>query len=173
MPGADTIIETDRLILRRWRESDLDGLADMMGDEDHAQYIGGKKNRDESWRLMALFMGHIDLRGYGLWAMEDKATGAFAGRTGIWYPHGWPEIEVGWGLAKPFLGKGYATEAAAAAANWAFDNLGLDHLISIIHQDNSPSMAVARRLGEVYDRDFQLWDMPCHIYRLDKDKLVR
>ncbi len=172
MATDDTIIETDRLILRQWRESDLDGLAAMMADADHAQYIGGQKTREESWRLLAAFIGHQQLRGYGLWVMEDKATGAFAGRAGVWYPHGWPEIEVGWGVALPFLRRGYATEAGAVAARWAFEHLGLDHVISIIHEDNHASKGVAAKLGEVYDRDFQLWDMPCQIYRLDKDKLI-
>lgn len=171
MKLGETLIETDRLVLRNWRDDDLDGLAAMMADEPLAQYIGGLKTREESWRMLAAFTGHIALRGYGLWAVEDKATGQWAGRVGIWYPEGWPEIELGWAIAKPFLRRGYAVEAARACAKWGFENLPLDHLISIIAVANVPSQGVARKLGEVYDRDHELFGQPCHIYRLDKAAL--
>jgi len=77
----------------------------------------------------------------------EKSSGRWVGRLGPWVPEGWPGTEVGWGLARAAWGKGYATEGATAAIDWAFDKLGWSEVIHCIAPDNTPSQAVAQRLG--------------------------
>jgi len=79
----------------------------------------------------------------------DRATGQWVGRVGPMKPEGWPGTEVAWSLGAAFHGKGYATEAATAAIDWAFEYLGWTEVIHTIHPDNVPSQAVAARLGSV------------------------
>lgn len=144
-------IETERLILRGWREEDLDnGLAAMMADSEVARFLTGDQrslDRATTWRQLALFVGHWALRGYGLFAVEEKASGAFVGRVGAWQPECWVGFELGWALARAYWGKGYALEAARAAGGWAFANFSLDRLVSLIHADNIASTKLAQRLG--------------------------
>jgi RimJ/RimL family protein N-acetyltransferase len=143
-------LETARLILRGWREGDLDAFAAMMADADVARFLSSDQRpraRSEAWRDLALFVGHWALRGYGLFAVEEKASGAFVGRVGAWQPECWVGFELGWGLAREHWGKGYALEAARAAGDWAFANFPLELLVSLIHADNTRSQALAQRLG--------------------------
>ncbi len=144
------ILETERLLLRGIREEDLNVLSSMMQDEDVIRFIGGTVlDRMDTWRTMATLMGHWHFRGFGFFALEEKATGEFVGRVGPWQPEGWPALEIGWTIAKPAWGRGYATEAAIAAGDWIFEQKPeLQRLISIIHDDNLPSQAVARKIGE-------------------------
>ncbi len=143
-------LETDRLILRQLTNNDLDRYAEMMADEDVVKFIGGKVlGRADAWRNMAMVNGHWSLRGFGFFALEEKASGEFVGRVGPWRPESWPALEVGWTLSKHAWGKGYATEAAHAAIDWIFaQKPDLTEVISIIHDDNIPSQNVASRIGE-------------------------
>ena len=93
-------------------------------------------------------MGHWQMRGYGHWAVEEKASGRMIGRIGFLNPEGWPGFEIGWTLASHAWGKGYATEGGKRALAYAFKELDQRHVISLIHPDNKPSMRVAERLGE-------------------------
>ena len=142
-------LETERLRLRELRGDDLDAWAAIMADPDVARYIApAPMTRDEAWRSIAAAIGHWHLRGYGSWIVERKSDGALLGRVGMINPEGWPGLEIGWTLGKPYWGQGYATEAAAAAMRFAFLTQPVDRLISNIDPDNTPSQAVARRLGE-------------------------
>jgi RimJ/RimL family protein N-acetyltransferase len=153
-------LETERLKLRMWRESDLDAYADMCADPAVMRYLGPGKvmTRHEAWRSMAFFIGHWHLRGYSHWAVEEKASGAMIGRIGFLNPEGWPGFEIGWTLARHVWGKGYATEGAKVALRYAFDTLDERHVISLIHPNNTPSMKVAERIGETFERKTRLLD---------------
>lgn len=144
-------IETERLVLRGWREDDLDGgFAAMMADAEVARFLTGgqhAKSRAEAWRDLALFVGHWALRGYGLFAVEEKTSDAFVGRVGAWQPECWVGFELGWGLRREYWGRGYAFEAARAAGDWVFANFPLDEIVSLIHASNAPSQKLAERLG--------------------------
>ncbi len=141
-------LETPRLRLRGWRDEDLDAYAAMVADVEVMRFFGGEAlERPAAWRHIALFTGHWALRGYGIWAVERREDGAFVGRSGLWWPEGWPGLEVGWVLAREHWGRGYATEAGAAARDWAFGHLDADRVIALIDADNDRSAAVARRLG--------------------------
>ena len=140
-------LETDRLQLRPPVESDLDGWAELMADPESARFIGGPQLRPAAWRGLASMAGSWALKGYGMFSVVEKATGRWVGRLGPWQPEGWPGTEVGWGLMREHWGKGYAVEAASAAIDWAFDELGWSEVIHCIDPQNTPSQNVARRLG--------------------------
>ena len=140
-------LETERLILRPPIEADLDGWAALLGDEEAARYIGGAMARPAAWRAMAAVTGSWALKGFGMFSVVEKATGQWLGRLGPWQPEGWPGTEVGWGLRREAWGRGYATEGAARAIDWAFDHLGWDEVIHCIDPENDGSIGVARRLG--------------------------
>jgi RimJ/RimL family protein N-acetyltransferase len=97
-------IETERLLLRAWRPDDFEDFARMSVDPDVMRYIanGQPATRSQAWRTMAVFVGHWALRGYGLWAAEERCTGKFVGRIGLWKPEGWPGLEVGWLLDRAY-----------------------------------------------------------------------
>jgi RimJ/RimL family protein N-acetyltransferase len=149
------IIETERLILRGWREEDYQPFAAMMADPETARFIGGVQSANDAWRTMATIIGHWQLRGYGFWVVERKSDKTFLGRIGLWQPEGWPGMEVGWGLARGHWGNGYATEAAKASLDYGFHNYKVAKLISTIHPENIPSQRVAKRLGEIKGAPFE------------------
>jgi RimJ/RimL family protein N-acetyltransferase len=140
-------LQTERLLLRGWREEDLDDYARISADPEVMRFLGGTLDRNGSWRQMALQAGHWTLRGYGIWAVERRSDRRLVGRVGLWRPEGWPGLEVGWTLAREAWGNGYATEAAAAAIEWAWRELDASGLISLIRPENHASIRVARRLG--------------------------
>ena len=112
---------------------------------------------------MAASIGHWVLRGYGYWAVEEKDTGSFVGSAGLWYPEGWPEIELGYWLMPEMRGKGYATEAALAAHEVAFNTLHVESLVSYIHPENEPSKKLAERMGARAEATIELLDYGPHI----------
>jgi RimJ/RimL family protein N-acetyltransferase len=143
-------LETERLSLRRFRGSDLDAYAAMSADPDVMRFIGAgvTLNRTDSWRSIAAMLGHWQILGYGMWALELKQTGELVGRAGFLDPPGWPGFELGWLLAKDHWGKGYAIEAARVALAYAFEELRRDRVISLIRHGNVRSVRVAEALGE-------------------------
>ncbi|MBF2048397.1 MAG: GNAT family N-acetyltransferase [Elainella sp. C42_A2020_010] len=166
-----TTLETDRLLLRLFREADLDAYAEMCADPEAMQYIGPGHplSRAESWRSMATMLGHWQLRGYGLWAVEEKASREMIGRIGCWNPEGWPEFEIGWMLRRPFWGKGLATEAAKAAIEYAFQTLGRTHIVSLIVPQNQRSIRFAERLGEKLEGRTEIFGREVLIYGLERE----
>jgi RimJ/RimL family protein N-acetyltransferase len=161
-------LSTERLLLRMFRESDLDGYAAMFADPEVTRYIGEGRTlpRWEAWRSMAAMLGHWQLRGYGMWALERRSDGELVGRAGLWNPEGWPGIEAGWTLRREFWGHGYATEAARASLEFAFHELKLPRIISLIHPENHRSIRVAERLGERRDGQTELFGKPALIYAI-------
>lgn len=143
-------LNTDRLHLRMFRQDDFEIYAQMCADPDVMRYLGAGQtlSRQDAWRQMAMIIGHWQLRGYGLWAVEERASGELIGRIGVFYPEGWPDVEVGWMLRRTSWGYGFATEGAQAALHYAFTELELPHIISLIRPENTASIRVAERLGE-------------------------
>lgn len=163
-------LETERLILRMWREEDFAQYEKMCADEEVMRYLGGKTmTRLEAWRHMAFLVGHWTLRGYGHWAVEEKSSGRFVGRIGFLNPQGWPGFEIGWTLARDFWGKGYATEGARRALDYAFTEMGKGHVISLIHPDNRGSISVAVRLGETLEGRTELMGTELLIYGISRE----
>ena len=141
------VIETERLILRPPRVEDFDPWAAVMEDPVASRFIGGPQPRSGSWRGFCTVAGAWSMFGFAMFSVIEKASQRWIGRLGPWKPEGWPGPEVGWGLAREAWGKGYATEGATAAIDWAFERLGWTKVIHCIDPLNGPSQAVARRLG--------------------------
>ncbi|MEE2526922.1 GNAT family N-acetyltransferase [Hyphobacterium sp. HN65] len=150
-------LETGRLILRVPEERDLEPLAEAMADEETARHIGGTQTPPMVWRSLCGIVGHWAMRGYGFFTIEDKASGEWLGRVGPWFPHGWPQPEVGWTVKREAWGKGYASEAAARCLDWVFDDLGWESVVHLIHKDNIGSQGVARKLGS------KNWNKPVEV----------
>ena len=164
-------LETQRLILRGFREEDLDAYAQMYSDPEVMRYIGKGKplSRWESWRNMAMMLGHWQLRGYGMWAVEERQSGEMIGRIGCWQPEGWPGFEIGWTLRRTYWGCGYATEGAKAAMDYAFGELQQSRVISLIRPDNAASRRVAQKLGEKLEGTTEIFGTEAVIYGIRQE----
>jgi RimJ/RimL family protein N-acetyltransferase len=159
-------LETERLRLRMFCQDDLDAYATICADPEVMRYLGEGKalTRSEAWRQMAMILGHWSLRGFGLWAVEERASGALVGRIGFFQPEGWPGFELGWMLRRESWGKGYATEGTRRALAHAFTEMGRDHLISLIRPANQASIRVAERLGETLEGRTDLFGHDVLVY---------
>lgn len=160
-------LETKRLILRPFTIDDWEPYAEMYADESFVRYLGGKPlSKEEAWENIALILGHWHLLGYGIWALEHKATGQLVGRAGLLNLPGWPDVEICWALSPHSWGNGYATEAAQAAIDWGFANADLRRLISLIHPENKASEAVALRLGEEFKEQITFEGKTTNVYEI-------
>ncbi len=159
-------IATERLVLRGFEPRDFEAYAAMMQDGAVTRYLGdgAPLGRADAWRQLALIIGHWALRGFGLWAVEEQGTGALVGRIGCYEPEGWPGLEVGYVLARSYWGRGYASEGARIALQYAREVLGRTHVISLIHPDNAGSIGVATRLGATENGRIELFGRPALVY---------
>jgi RimJ/RimL family protein N-acetyltransferase len=164
-------LETERLLLRPFRDADIDAYAAMCADPEVMRYVGdrGVLSRDDAWRQMAMLVGHWHLRGFGMWAVEERANEKFIGRVGLHFPEGWPDREIGWALARPYWGKGYALEAATAALAHAFGALQWQRAISLIDPANRPSIRLAERLGERFEKMVEIRGHRVCLYSIKRD----
>jgi monofunctional chorismate mutase len=139
-------LETERLWLRAFRESDFPPYAAFYALPE-SQYVGGPMSPDLVWRRMAAYVGHWAWRGYGPFALECKASGAFVGYAGPWFPEGKPEPEIAYSLMPDQRGRGFATEAVKRSLAFAYDEIGLTTAVSYIDPTNIPSCRLAERVG--------------------------
>jgi RimJ/RimL family protein N-acetyltransferase len=170
MAVAIPTLETARLRLRPWRDTDIEVYAAMCGDVETMRHMGSGAtySRGDAWRHMAMLVGHWQLRGFGMWAVEERDTRRFVGRVGLHQPDGWPGLEVGWMLDRATWGRGYATEAGRASLDHAWTVLGAEHVISLIAPENAASVRVAERLGETIEGTFALDELEVLVYGVDR-----
>jgi RimJ/RimL family protein N-acetyltransferase len=163
------VLETERLVMRGWREEDFEPWAAICADDEVMRAVGHEGGLDPAaaWREMAFFAGHWVLKGFGHWVLEDRATGAVVGRAGLLRPPEWPDLEVGWTVARPRWGEGLAGEAGRAAIDWAHEVLGARHVISLIAPDNRRSLRVAQKLGMSEEGTTELRGYSLRIYGTD------
>jgi|SRR5436190_2896463 len=160
-------LETGRLILRMWRENDFEPYARICADPEVMRYLnkeGKPLSRLQSWQHLAFLIGHWHLRGYGHWAVEEKSSGNLVGRIGFLYPAEWPDLEIGWTLGREYWGKGYATEGASRALEYAFNDLDRAHVVSLIRPGNEGSIKVAERLGETLEGRTEVGGLEVLVY---------
>lgn len=146
--SLDTLrIETPRLVLRVPRLEDLDAMTAMMSDAETARFIGGVMPKPVMWRVLMSLIGAWHAHGFAMFSVFERSTGRWVGRLGPWRPEGWPGTEIGWTISRDCWGRGYATEGAIAATDWAVDTLGWTDIIHSIAPENVASQQVARKLG--------------------------
>jgi ribosomal-protein-alanine N-acetyltransferase len=147
------VIHTERLVLRQWRDEDRETFAALNADPIVMEHFPEKLSREQSDAFADRIEAGFAERGWGLWALE--AGGEFIGYTGLqpvsFETHFTPAVEIGWRLARGAWGRGYASEAARAAAVFAFAELELDELVSFTVPENSRSRAVMERIGMTHD----------------------
>lgn len=148
----DLRLETERLVLRPQQAGDFEAWAAFREDEEACRHIGGIEPRALAWRSFAAMIGVWHLKGFAMFSVIEKASGQWVGRVGPWQPEEWPGTEVGWSIVRAHWGKGFAPEAARAAADWAFDHLGWSEVIHTIAAENTNSKAVADKLGSRFLR---------------------
>lgn len=148
-------IRTQRVLLRQWKDSDLDRWAAMNADAEVRKYFPKLLDRAEADDEASRIRGNIAQRGWGMWAIEIPGVHAFAGFVGLSLPAleaAWmPAVEIGWRLSQAAWHKGYATEGAIAAMNFAFDELHLPEVVAMSVKTNTPSHNVMERLGMTRD----------------------
>jgi RimJ/RimL family protein N-acetyltransferase len=149
------VLTTDRLLLRPWRDADREPFGAMSTDPEVMEFFPIPLTREESDAFVDRTEQGFAERGWGWFAIEERASGAFVGVSGLapvrFEAHFTPAIEIGWRLARSAWGKGFATEAARASVRFAFDELGLDEVVAFADAENARSLAVMRRLGMTHD----------------------
>lgn len=163
-------LETERLLLRMFVEDDWRALHEHYSDAECTRFTFRRPlTEGGSWRAMASMVGHWQLRGYGPYALEDKATGKVLGTVGLWYPFEWPEPEIKWALSRCYWGKGYASEAVRAVQRMAHESIPEVPLISFINSENAASIQLALAVGATLEceREFAggLWRIYRHPLR--------
>jgi RimJ/RimL family protein N-acetyltransferase len=178
---AGPTLMTERLVLRPWRAADLEPMAALNGDPETMRYFPSVLDREQSDAFVGRMAQSFATTGIGMWAIEAPEVAPCIGATGLLHvgftaPFT-PAVEVGWRLARPFWGMGYATEAGCASVHYGFETLGLDAIVSFTAAANRPSQAVMSRLGmsRVLDGDFDHPRIPAghplarHVlFRLDR-----
>jgi len=159
-------LETERLLMRLFREPDWIDLHRLYSDADAVKYtIVTPYTEFETWQKMASFTGHWTLKGYGPYGIEEKQSGRIIGFAGPYFPLSWPDPEIQWSLSQEFWGKGYASEAVKAIKKMLAEYVRDISFISIIHPDNKASLALAKKLNTIYEKDWNYKNIVWHIYR--------
>jgi len=149
-------IETERLVLREWRPADVDEYARICSDPEVMRFMWPARaaRPEESAYGVELLREHWSRWGFGHWAVQEKESGRFVGRTGVKRHPDWEldpdNTEVGWLYDKAVWGRGYATEGARAAIGFAFEQIGRPEVISIAHPENAASRRVMEKAGLSY-----------------------
>jgi RimJ/RimL family protein N-acetyltransferase len=153
------VIQTERLVLRRFTEADRDAVARWNADPDFTRHLAGVQTREQSDEQFDRWRRHWDERGFGLMAIEWKETGELIGRVGPQFHRAWPlDPEIGWALNPRWWGRGLATEGGAAAVAWAFGELGYARVVSITVEANTASRNVMAKLGfRLHERVLSEW----------------
>lgn len=166
-------IETERLLLRPWREGDWVRLHRTYGDEEVMRWLAspGVDVATTAFAVGRMSM-HWTLQGYGMFATEVRSTGELVGRVGLMFHPDWPldgpKVEVGWTLQRSAWGNGYATEGATASLRFGFDELGLPTIFSMTRPDNARSRAVMERCGLTYRGDIEFHGVQQVHYAIDR-----
>lgn len=163
-------LETDRLRLRAFVQEDLDPFSAMLADPlvvGGATYSGQTMNRTQAWNWLCMMLGHWHLRGFGIWAVEERASGQFIGRIGLQFLDWFDDVELVWMLAQQAWGKGYGTEGVTAAVDFAFGSLQLPAVTAVIKTDNQPSRKLAERLDMSLGRELERDGVAFIEYRLE------
>lgn len=149
------VLTTERLVLRRWRESDYEPFAEMNADPRVMEFMPALLSGTQSDTLIHRISNGFERHGFGLCAAEHRSTGAFIGFIGLSVPtfeaHFTPAVEIGWRLGSAWWGQGLATEGAREILRYAFEEVALPSLVSFTVPANVRSRRVMEKLGMAHD----------------------
>lgn len=171
---SESVVETERLTLRRYRLGDLDDLAPILGDAETMRFYPAPKTREEARQWIERNLRRYEQDGFGLWAMVLKETGEFAGNCGLvaQVVDEREEVEIAWHVKRSLWGQGLATEAAMACRDHGFAVLGLERIISLIRPANVPSRRVAEKIGMSVETVTIWGGLPHFVYALEHRRPV-
>lgn len=158
------VIETRRLILRGPEAEDYPDFKATFSSY-RSRFMGGPLNAYEAWMLYAAEIGHWQIRGYGMWMIHHRDTGATLGMAGGWKPAKWPEAEIAWIIWPDKAGQGFALEATNAVRQYFYGTLGWDGAVSYLDPKNLDSIRLAERLGATRDKTAASVDGNDVVYR--------
>ena len=164
------MLETERLILRPLDETDYEAIFKMRSDADVMRFIREPQTSAESANWINLVSSRWATEKIGFCAMIEKSSNEFVGWCGIWKLKETEELEIGYATAKEFLGKGFATEAAAAVLIYAFENLETEKIVAVANPENTPSRRVMEKLGMSYDYTGEFYGRNLVHYSITKQK---
>ena len=157
-------LQTERLRLRGWVDADREPFAALNADPVVMEHFAAPLSRAESDAFVERTLATFAAQGWGLWAAERTDTGAFIGYVGLAVPRFeadfTPCVEIGWRLARAHWGQGFAPEAAREVVRFAFEDLGLDELVSFTYVGNTNSRRVMEKIGMRFEREFDHPSLP-------------
>lgn len=164
-------IQTERLLLRAFTDTDTDRMFDILSGKDVLRYFPPNPNpitRERAQKMITRILAHWEERSYGLWAVTIAKSGQLLGRCGLQYIPETNEVEVDFILDRDFWGHGYATEAGVAALKFGFDNLEVSEIIGLVHPDNIASQRVLQKIGMQYIETKEYFGMNCQRYVINR-----
>ncbi|HMF58616.1 MAG TPA: GNAT family N-acetyltransferase [Pyrinomonadaceae bacterium] len=165
-------LETSRLRLRKFNLEDLDTLGRIVSDPEVMKYIGvgGARDLQSAEKTIKTICSHWDKYGFGIWAVEEKASGKLIGWCGLQHLDKTPVVEVAYLLDSPYWRQGLATEAARAALRYGFENLEVDHIVAVARPENVGSYRVMEKLGMQYERAAQFYGVEVVYYAIKREE---
>jgi ribosomal-protein-alanine N-acetyltransferase len=167
-----TVLQSERLQLRPFREEDLDDLAALLADAEVMPFLADGKplTREESQVRLERAMDHWQQHGFGLFALFDRGDGRFVGRCGLGYFHDVGDVELSYAVARPYWGRGLATEAVQRVLRYAFEELNLPRVVAAALVENVASQRVMARAGMTFSRDLMFDGYRAVLYAIDNPR---
>ncbi|HEY0320755.1 MAG TPA: GNAT family N-acetyltransferase [Pyrinomonadaceae bacterium] len=162
------MIETERLVLRQFTPDDLDELVQLRADPLVMRYIGDQ-SREKVEQRLRYYISHYESHGLGMWAVIDKSTGAMVGWCGLIFLDETPEVEVGYGVARDYWGRGLMTEAARASLRYGFERAGLERIVAVAMPENVASRRIMEKLGMHYEKNVHHYGHDLVYYAIERE----
>ena len=162
------MIETERLLLRRFTSEDADKLVALRADPEVMRYIGSQ-SREKVLQRLGYYLSLYESHGFGMWAVVHKQIGALIGWCGLMYLDGTEEVEVGYGVAKQYWGQGLMTEAARASLRYGFERARLERIVAVAMPENAASRRIMEKLGMRYEKNARFYNHDLVYYAISRD----
>jgi RimJ/RimL family protein N-acetyltransferase len=169
------MLETERLIHREFTHADLEKLIELRSEDDVIKYLGGRKlqNREAITKRLDFYIGCYEKYGFGMNALIWKETGEIIGWSGLQPLDGTNEIEVGYGMIKPFWKRGIGFETAKAWLDYGFNQANLERIVAVASPENTGSWRIMEKLGMTREKIEHHYDMECYVYGIGKADFTR
>ena len=161
-------LETERLLLRQFRPEDAEAHHRQIGSDAAVTWDGSVRALDETRARIEGYLETWRERGYGMWAIIDKETGELRGHAGLQPLEETGEVELAYYLGRAAWGRGFATEAGAAAVRFGFDEVGLERILAVVRPENAASQRVLTKLGFIHDHDAAHYDADVRVWKRER-----